>query len=630
MTATSPLRASLSGSSADYAAIAKPGNHPVNDEPIVEEEAREAHNMFARNPEFEGTTNATLLGVKKKLVTEWRLFDKILICGGIFFINFIVALDSSSTNTIQPRVLSDFNAMTRAGVISTVTYLLIAGIRPVFAKISDVFGHIHGLMLSTSLHTLGFLICALAKNFSAIFGGTVISVLGQSGYSTLVAIIIADILPLHLRASVTSYVSIPNVTNYYLGVEVGNGLENKWHWVYGILCILAVVCSLPAMYSLFMIDKRAKKILREMGQDRDDAGERRSWIRRLGKVLMEMDIPGLVLICGGFIAILAPLGMQLNTTYGWGSGRVIAPLVIGVVALLFFVYYEYRLATYPVVPFRLFKIRTFTCAIVAETFLYFTSNVTLFYFNAYIQVTREVSSRTAMLLQLGTTGYNVGLILGGWAMQYTKRYRRWAWLGWVMWFIAVGLMIRSRSGSGTTNAEIAVVQALYGVGSGIVIGCVGIGVQASVSKVDLSIAVTLYGMIAYIGGVLGEGTSTTIWVNVLPTKLRDRLDSSVDLFSAINNITYYFELPKDQRVIVQDGYIRTQKILTICGICSMLIAGIAMLGLAPYDLSVDKNPEDGDSEENQKPAVFTEQVSRRLGLTWVSQKISSIRRRSDE
>ncbi|KAJ2654486.1 hypothetical protein IW148_006357 [Coemansia sp. RSA 1199] len=564
---------------------------------------------FVMDPEFAGTANATLTGVKKKLVTDWRRFDKILISVGIFFINFITALDSSSTGTIQPRVLSEFNSMTRAGVISTVTYLLIAGMRPVFAKISDVFGHLQGLVLSTSLHTLGFLICALAKNFGTLFGGTVISVLGQAGYGTLVAIIIADILPIHLRASVTAYVSVPNVTNYYLGVEVGNGLIDKWHWVYGILCILAVVCSLPAMYSLFHLDKRARMILREIDST-DSNAPKKPMFRRFLEVLMELDIPGLVLICGGFISILAPLGMQLNTTYGWGSARVIAPLVIGVVALVFFVYYEYKLAWFPVVPFRLFKIRTFTCAILAATFFYFTSNVTLFYFNPFIQVTREASARTAMLLQLGSTGYYVGLFLGGWAIQFSKRYRRWAWLGWAMWQIAVCLMIRSRSGAGTTNAEIAIVQALLGIGSGIAIGCVGIGVQAAVSKVDLSIAITLYGMVAYIGGVLGEGTSTTIWVNVLPSKLEGRMDSGVDVFSAINNITYFFELPKDQRVIVQDAYVKTQKILTIIGICTMFLAGVAMLGLAPYDLSVDANkdqPEeqDGDSASGNstKPKI---------------------------
>ncbi|KAJ2079587.1 hypothetical protein H4R24_003682 [Coemansia sp. RSA 988] len=541
---------------------------------------------FQPNLDLEGTPNATLTGVKKKMVTEWRRFDKILISVGIFFINFITALDSSATATVQPRVLSDFNAMTRAGVISTVTYLLIAGVRPLFAKISDVFGHLQALSLSMFLHTLGFLICALAHSFSALFGGTVISVLGQAGYGTLVAIIIADILPIHLRASVTAYVSVPNVTNYYLGVEVGNGLYTKWHWVYGILCILAVVCSIPAIFSLFRLDRRARSILRDLAAT-ETTKEKRPLLQRFLGVLMELDIPGLILLCGGFIAILAPLGMQNNITYGWGSAQVIAPLVIGVVALIFFVFYEYKLATYPVVPFRLFRIRTFTCAILAATLFYFTNNVSLFYFNPYIQVTRETTSRTAMLLQLGTVGYNVGMFLGGWAMQFSRRYRRWAWIGWGMWLIAVCLMIRTRSGSATTNAEIAVVQAILGIGSGVVIGCVGIGVQASVSKVDLSIAITLYGMVAYIGGVIGEGTSTTIWVNVLPSKLKGRMDPSVDIYSAINNITYFFELEKDQRVIVQDGYVKTQKILTICGICGMLLAGVAMLGLAPYQLTTD-------------------------------------------
>ncbi|KAJ2460858.1 hypothetical protein GGF42_000572 [Coemansia sp. RSA 2424] len=550
--------------------------------------------------------NATLTGVKKKMVTEWRRFDKILISVGIFFINFVTALDGSATATIQPQVLSDFNALTRVGLIGTVTYLLIAGIRPIFAKISDVFGHLQALMLAMVLHTLGFVICAFSKNFSSIFAGTVISVLGQAGYSTLVAIILADILPIHLRASVTAYVSIPYVTNYYLGVEVGNGLYNSWHWVYGILAIMAIVCSAPSLYSLYRLDKRARQILSEMGALKPTSQS--SWLRRCFNVILELDIPGLLLICGGFISILAPLGMQLNTTYGWGSAHVVVPLVIGVVSLIGFVFYEKRLAAFPVVPFRLFKSRTFTCSILAATFFYFTSNVSLFYFNPFIQVTREVSSRTAMLLQLGSTGYYVGLFLGGWAMQYSKRYRRWAWIGWVMWLIAVCLMIRSRSGPNTTNAEIAVVQSILGIGSGIVIGCVGIGIQAAVSVVDLPIAITLYGMVAYIGGVLGEGTSTTIWVNVLPTKLEGKMDPSVDVFSAINNLTYYFELPKDQRVIVQDAYVSTQKILTICGICSITLAGVFMLGLAPFDLSATSKDDDKDDANNADRESVTSQA----------------------
>ncbi|KAJ2807642.1 hypothetical protein H4R20_001209 [Coemansia guatemalensis] len=94
-------------------------------------------------------------------------------------------------------------------------------------------------------------------------------------------------------------------------------------------------------------------------------------------------------------------------------------------------------------------------------------------------------------------------------------------------------------------------------------------------------------MVEYIGGVLGEGASTTIWINVLPTKLQGKMDDSVDIFSAINNITYYQGLPEDQRVIVKDGYIQTQRILTICGICSILLTGVAMLGLAPSDFSAN-------------------------------------------
>ncbi|KAJ2385396.1 hypothetical protein GGI05_004713, partial [Coemansia sp. RSA 2603] len=265
-----------------------------------------------------------------------------------------------------------------------------------------------------------------------------------------------------------------------------------------------------------------------------------------------------------------------------------------------------RLAPFPVVPLNLFKNRTFTCAILAATFFYYTSNVSLYYFNPFIQVTREVSARTAMLLQLGSTGYYVGLFAGGWAMQFSRRYRRWAWAGWALWLLAVGLMMRSRGRLGASNAEIAVVQSILGVGSGVVIGCVGIGIQAAVSPVDLPMAITLYGMVAYLGGVLGEGTSTTIWVNVLPAKLNGRMRSDVSVDMAINNITYFFELPADQRLVVQDAYVATQRILTICGIVAMLVAAIAMLGLAPYELSPKRSASDpGDDATSEEASSIS-------------------------
>ncbi|KAJ2280383.1 hypothetical protein GGH14_002376, partial [Coemansia sp. RSA 370] len=113
-------------------------------------------------------------------------------------------MDTTAIATVQPRVLSDFNAMTKAGAISVVQYLLSTGFRPVFAKISVVFGHLEALVLSVTLHTLGAFICAMAHSFSDIFAGSVISGLGQSGYGTAVSIIIADILPIHMRGSITA------------------------------------------------------------------------------------------------------------------------------------------------------------------------------------------------------------------------------------------------------------------------------------------------------------------------------------------------------------------------------------------------------------------------------------------
>ncbi|KAJ1897249.1 hypothetical protein LPJ66_003487 [Kickxella alabastrina] len=95
---------------------------------------------------------------------------------------------------------------------------------------------------------------------------------------------------------------------------------------------------------------------------------------------------------------------------------------------------------------------------------------------------------------------------------------------------------------------------------------------------------------------------------MLPSKLQGRMNLDVDINSVINDITYFFELPKDQWVIVQDAYASTQKILTICSIISMLIAGIRILSLAPHDLS-EKPPKYVGSGEQSAAAINVSNAS---------------------
>ncbi|KAK9693593.1 hypothetical protein K7432_013855 [Basidiobolus ranarum] len=529
--------------------------------------------------------NEELAGVKKGLVVKWRNADKYIVVGSLFAINFVTAMDTSATATIMPKVLSEYNSLTMYGALTSVSYLLVAGIRPIFAKIADTFGRVHAIGLSILFHTIGFVICASARNFGYIFAGTLLSTIGQAGYSTISVILIADFIPLYLRGSFNGYMAIPSVTNAYLGPVVAYALLIKWRWVYGLLAILALVCSIPAVYSLYTIDKRASEDLQKL----ENPPPRKPLGSLLLDIAIELDILGLLLLCGGVIMVLLPLGLSYNTIYGWGDGRVLGPLISGIIVILLFIIYEHKYARYPVVPFRLFKNKTFSAAMAAGVMFYFTSNVSLFFFNAFIQVTRDTDARTAQLLQLGYVVYYIGVILGGWAMQKSKRYRRWAWVGWAIYLIAVGLMIRTRGGTHTSNAEIAIVQGLLGLGSGVAIGCIGIGVQASVVKADIAIAVALYLMVAYLGGAIGEATSTTIWNTTLPNRLMGQMDPSVDVSKAINNIDYFKTLPIGQKELVQLAYIDTQKILSICGVGALVLAGFAMLFLAPYDLSEDQN-----------------------------------------
>ncbi|KAJ2772679.1 hypothetical protein IWQ56_001273 [Coemansia nantahalensis] len=515
-----------------------------------------------------------------------RRRDVMVVVAGVFLMTFITALDSSATMAIQPQVLSDFGAMARGGAVSVVTLLLQGGARLGFTQAAVYFGYPAAGAGALALHTAGFLACAAAHSFAALFAGTIVWGLGMTGFATLAAIAVADTLPLHLRGSVAAYASLPSILNYFLGVELGGRLVRRWRWVYGALCIVAVACAAPIALALRRVVRRAPW----KSGDADRAGPRRPWPRRLGRVLLEVDAPGLALITGGLLALLAPIGLQANAAHGWASAAMIAPLVTGAVTLAAAWYYEARVARWPAVPGRLLRVRTMACAVAAATLFYYALGVTLLYYNTYLQTAGGLSAHTAMLLEQGTSGVSVGLLAAGWAMQWSRRYRRWAGAGWALALLAAGLMTHSRGAAQSSKAEVVVVQLLFGTGAGLVVGSLGVGVQAAVAGADVPIAISLFAMSEYVGCVLGQGTATAIWMNVLPARLASRLPSDVDVQRAINNLTYYQALPSAQQTVVNDAYTHTQLLLTVCGICAITLAGAAMLGLEPLGLEPPPAP----------------------------------------
>lgn len=97
------------------------------------------------------------------------------------------------------------------------------------------------------------------------------------------------------------------------------------------------------------------------------------------------------------------------------------------------------------------------------------------------------------------------------------RFRWSIWVGWAISTLGCGLMLLF--GLHTTTAVFAIVLAVFGIGSGMVVTGVNVGIQA-ISKVeDAAMAACMYGFMRSLGMPLGVALSGTIFQNAMSNKL---------------------------------------------------------------------------------------------------------------
>ncbi|MRT44958.1 EmrB/QacA family drug resistance transporter, partial [Xylella fastidiosa subsp. multiplex] len=87
------------------------------------------------------------------------------------------------------------------------------------------------------------------------------------------------------------------------------------------------------------------------------------------------------------LILVASLG---GTTWDWGSAQIIGLIVLGVVLVVAFVAVE-RKAAEPVLPLKLFRIRTFTLSAVISFIIGFAMFGAMTYLPTFLQVVQGVT-----------------------------------------------------------------------------------------------------------------------------------------------------------------------------------------------------------------------------------------------
>ncbi|TYJ52549.1 hypothetical protein B9479_006838 [Cryptococcus floricola] len=455
----------------------------------------------------------------------WKLW---LLWGSIALIANVYSLSSMTTYNYTAFATSSFGEHTVLGTITVITGIMAGVAKPFLAKMADLWSRPFALAVSVFFYTVGYIIVAASKHVSDVAGGEVLYTLGNTGLDFIVTILLADITSLQWRGAIVGIYSFPYIIWAFVAGDISSGISaytsEGWRWGYGMFTILVPVCIAPALIILFWADKKAKKVgalslasstyTRDMIIRKQEAAQR-TWYQTCIHYARQIDAVGLLLLGFAFGCILSPFTLSSTASKGYKNPSLIALLVVGGVLFISFCLWEWKVASHPIMPRRVFN-RTFICCVLIDWNYYFSGYLSDAYWSSWLWVAMDYDSKGYTYMQNILT---VGLCLfgacAGLVQRYTHRFKYLQLTGLAIRVIGMGLGFMAVNGH-MTNAVVVSSRVLISLGGGISVVSSQVAVQGSVPHADMALAMAILSLWTSIGGAIGSAIAAAVWNQRVP------------------------------------------------------------------------------------------------------------------
>ena len=262
----------------------------------------------------------------KKQTSHWFILILLALA------QFMVVLDISIVNVALPTIQKAFSLNTAdlQWIISAYT-LAFGGFLLLGGRTSDYFGRRLAFLSGIAVFTIASLGTGLSQNGTMLIIFRALQGLAAAFMSpAALSIILVTYKEGHERNTALSVWGAVASGGAAVGVLLGGIITQylSWRWNFFInlpVGIFVIVASL--------------KVLHHHKTDTER---------------VSMDIPGAASVTGGLMALV--YAITEAPTYGWGSTRILATLLVGLALVAFFVFNEKR-AKHPLMPLSIFKIR---------------------------------------------------------------------------------------------------------------------------------------------------------------------------------------------------------------------------------------------------------------------------------
>ncbi|MFI9820835.1 MDR family MFS transporter [Streptomyces sp. NPDC052013] len=403
----------------------------------------------------------------------------------------LAALDQTIVSTALPTIVSELGGLEHLSWVVTAYLLASTAATPLWGKLGDQYGRKRLFQTAIVIFLIGSALCGAAQDMSQLIAFRALQGLGGGGLIVLSMAIVGDLVPPRERGRYQGLFGAVFGATSVLGPLLG-GLFTEhlsWRWVFYINLPVGIV-ALAVIATVLHIPRRATKHV----------------IDYLGTFLIAAVATCLVLV--------ASLG---GTTWAWGSVQIVGLAVLGAVLAVAFVAVERRAAE-PVLPLKLFRIRTFTLSAVISFIVGFAMFGAMTYLPTFLQVVQGVTPTMSGVHMLPmVAGMLIASTGSGQVVSRTGRWKVFPIAGTAV--TTLGLLLLHQLDENSPTGEMSAFFFVFGLGLGLVMQVLVLIVQNAVSYQDLGVATSGATFFRSIGASFGVAIFGTIFANRLGDEL---------------------------------------------------------------------------------------------------------------
>lgn len=399
----------------------------------------------------------------------------LVIFSGLMLGMLLAALDQTVVATALRTITDDLGAPEHLAWVVTAYLLTTTVSTPLYGKLGDLFGRKKLFQIAIVIFMVGSALCGFAGTMTELIAFRAVQGLGAGGLIVLGQAVIADVVTPRERGRYQGYFGAFFGASSVAGPLIGGFFTDhlSWRWVFtiniplGLLALVVTSAVLPASV-------------------------RRAEVR--------IDYLGAAALTGAISLLI------LLTTWGgnevpWASGGM-ATMVVGFVVLVAaFVAIERR-AVEPILPLRLFRMRTFVLSGGIALFLGVSMFGIISFLPVFLQTVNGASATdSGLLLVPFMIGMLTSSVLAGRNVSKTGHYRRFPIAGSILTTVAMALF--STLDATSSRVESGIYMVLGGIGMGLTMQIVVLATQNAVDADDLGVATASINFFRSIGGSVG-------------------------------------------------------------------------------------------------------------------------------